>query len=59
MMRELLARPGPRPTAALVYNDLTAIGALRALARRGVRVPDDMAVIGTDGIDLGRYTNPR
>jgi DNA-binding LacI/PurR family transcriptional regulator len=58
MMRELLGRPGPRPTAVLVYNDLTAIGVLRALAEAGVRVPADMAVVGTDGIDLGRYTTP-
>ena len=53
MMCELIDRPGPRPTAALIYNDLTAIGALRALDERGLRVPDDMAIIGTDGIDLG------
>jgi LacI family transcriptional regulator len=31
---------------------------LRALHDGGLRVPDDMAVIGTDGIDLGRYTTP-
>jgi DNA-binding LacI/PurR family transcriptional regulator len=58
MMCELLDRPGPTPSATLIYNDLTAIGALRALRERGRRVPDDMAVIGTDGIDLGRYTTP-
>jgi DNA-binding LacI/PurR family transcriptional regulator len=58
MVEELLARPGPRPTAALVYNDLTAVGALRGLQDAGLRVPADMAVIGTDGIELGRYTNP-
>jgi DNA-binding LacI/PurR family transcriptional regulator len=58
MMCELLDRPGPCPTAALIYNDLTAVGALRALQERGLRVPHDMAVIGTDGIDLGRYTTP-
>jgi DNA-binding LacI/PurR family transcriptional regulator len=58
MMCDLLDRPGPRPTATLVYNDLTAIGVLRALAERGLRVPDDMALIGTDGIELGRYTTP-
>ena len=58
MLRQLLARPGPTPTAALVYNDLTAIGALRALRDAGVAVPHGMAVIGTDGIELGRYTNP-
>jgi DNA-binding LacI/PurR family transcriptional regulator len=58
MMQQLLARPGPRPTAALVYNDLTAVGALRALHDAGLAVPQDMAVIGTDGIELGRYTSP-
>lgn len=54
----LLARPGPRPTAAFVFNDLLAIGALRALRRAGVRLPDDLAVVGVDGIDFGRYTAP-
>jgi DNA-binding LacI/PurR family transcriptional regulator len=58
MMRQLLERPGPRPTAALVYNDITAIGALRALQEQGLAVPDDMALIGTDGIDLGLFTTP-
>jgi LacI family transcriptional regulator, repressor for deo operon, udp, cdd, tsx, nupC, and nupG len=52
------ARSAQRPTAALVYNDLTAIGALRALRDAGVRVPEDMAVVGTDGIELGRFTSP-
>lgn len=58
MMAHLLQQPGPRPTAVLVYNDLTAIGALRALHEAGIRVPDDMALVGTDGIELGEYTTP-
>lgn len=58
MMRSLLELPGARPTAVLVYNDLTAIGALRALHDAGIRVPDDMALVGTDGIELGEYTTP-
>jgi DNA-binding LacI/PurR family transcriptional regulator len=57
-MARLLEQPGPRPTAVLVYNDLTAIGALRALHEAGIRVPDDMALVGTDGIELGEYTTP-
>jgi DNA-binding LacI/PurR family transcriptional regulator len=59
MMQQLLARPTPRPTAALVYNDLTAVGALRALRDAGIGVPAEMAVIGTDGIELGLYTVPK
>jgi DNA-binding LacI/PurR family transcriptional regulator len=58
MVAELLERPGPRPTAALVYNDLTAFGALHGLREAGLRVPEDMAVVGTDGIEHGRYTAP-
>lgn len=57
-MRALLERPGPRPTAAFVFNDQMAIGALHALHVRGMRVPEDFAVVGFDGIALGAYTNP-
>lgn len=58
MMHALLETRAPRPTAVLVYNDLTAIGGLRALHEAAMRVPDDMAIVGTDGIELGEYTTP-
>lgn len=58
LIRELLARPGPRPTALFCVNDLMAIGALRALAEAGIRVPADMAVVGFDGVELGRFVTP-
>ncbi|MEU9092966.1 LacI family DNA-binding transcriptional regulator [Streptomyces sp. NPDC087901] len=54
----LLDRAGERPEAMLFANDQMAVGALRALARRGVRVPQDMAVTGFDGIPLGRIVQP-
>ena len=57
-MRALWARPGPRPTAVFAFNDQVAIGALHALRTLGVRVPDDMAVVGFDGIALGAFTTP-
>jgi LacI family transcriptional regulator len=44
--------------AVLVYNDVMAIGALKGFARAGVRVPDHIAVIGTDGLDLGALVTP-
>jgi DNA-binding LacI/PurR family transcriptional regulator len=47
-----------RPTAVFVYNDLAAVGVLRALHVSGVRVPDDMAVIGFHGLELGEFTVP-
>jgi LacI family transcriptional regulator len=44
-----------RPTAITCYNDLTAIGVCRALAELGLRVPDDVSVIGFDDIPLLDY----
>ncbi len=46
------------PTAIFAANDLMAIGAIAALGHAGVRVPQDMAVAGFDGIRAGRYTRP-
>lgn len=57
-MAELLRRPGPRPTAIFTYNDLVAIGAMRTLAESGIRVPEDISVVGHDGIPVGAYTTP-
>ncbi len=50
-MRELLSLKN-RPTALLAANDLTAIGALRAIRESGLSVPNDFSVIGCDDIDL-------
>jgi LacI family transcriptional regulator len=47
-----------RPTAVICSNDWTAIGALHALDEAGVRVPDDMSLVGFDDIPLASYTNP-
>jgi DNA-binding LacI/PurR family transcriptional regulator len=44
--------------ALLCREDLAAIGALRALRRRGLEVPRDVAVVGWDAIDLGASTDP-
>ena len=54
---ELLGRPHP-PTAIFAANDLMAIGALAAVHEHGVRIPQDVAVSGFDGIHVGRYTHP-
>jgi DNA-binding LacI/PurR family transcriptional regulator len=57
-MRELLRRPDGPPDAVFCYNDLLALGALRVLLSEGLRVPDDVAVIGFDDIEDGRYHTP-
>jgi DNA-binding LacI/PurR family transcriptional regulator len=56
-LRELLARP-QRPTAVICSSDLMAIGALQAAAEAGLRVPDDLSVVGFDGIEATEWTTP-
>jgi DNA-binding LacI/PurR family transcriptional regulator len=56
-MRHLLADE-PDLDAVFAASDLMADGALQTLRRAGRRVPDDVAVIGFDDIDLARYTDP-
>ncbi|MDP9465778.1 MAG: LacI family transcriptional regulator [Actinomycetota bacterium] len=47
-----------RPDAIFCFSDLLALGALHALHRRGVRVPEDVAVIGVDDIAESRFSTP-
>jgi DNA-binding LacI/PurR family transcriptional regulator len=44
--------------AVFAFNDLLALGAMHALAERGIRVPEDVAVIGFDDIEEGRFASP-
>ena len=55
---EALLRLKQESTAILCSNDMTAIGALRVLAREGVRVPDNFSVIGFDNIHLAEFVYP-
>jgi LacI family transcriptional regulator len=45
-------------TGIVAYNDLTAIGALRGLRRAGMRVPEDVSVVGFDDIEMAAWTDP-
>ncbi len=47
-----------RPTAFVCLNDMTAIGAMRALSARGFRVPQDVSVIGFDNIPFCEVCDP-
>ena len=48
----------PRPDAIFCYSDLLAMGAMRAVFDAGLRVPEDVAIIGIDDIEEGRYARP-
>ena len=47
-----------RPTAIVCSNDMTAIGVLRAAYMAGLRVPQDLSVVGLDDIDFAEFTLP-
>ncbi|HET6741019.1 MAG TPA: LacI family DNA-binding transcriptional regulator [Kribbella sp.] len=49
---------GVNVDAVFAYNDLLALGAIHTLHERGLQVPGDVAVIGMDDIDDGRYSTP-
>ena len=55
--RRLLAKHEPF-SAIFAFNDISAIGAIRALREKGLRVPEDVSVVGFDDIQSAAYQNP-
>ncbi len=53
----LLSSPEP-PTCVLCPDDYSCIGTLNMLAGKGIRVPEDVSLIGFDGIRMGQMTRP-
>lgn len=47
-----------RPDAILCLNDAIALGALHELSRQGIRIPEDVAVVGFDNVPESAYSNP-
>jgi DNA-binding LacI/PurR family transcriptional regulator len=56
-MRYLLSLDSP-PDAVFCFNDLMALGAMSVLHEAGLRIPEDIAIIGIDDIEDGRYAHP-
>ncbi len=54
-----LKKHGLNFTAIFAVNDWTAIGAIDALKEEGIKVPDEVSVIGFDDAPFAQYTNPR
>ena len=57
-MTELLQKK-PDLTAVFAMSDVMALGAMRAIKDSGKSVPDDISVIGFDGLELGEYISPK
>jgi LacI family transcriptional regulator len=56
-MHELLDRNVPF-TAVYAINDLVAMGAIRALVDRGLKVPEDVSVVGNDCLEIYKWVSP-
>lgn len=56
-MNRLLSLPN-RPTAVFARNDFTAIGAMTAIKKAGLKIPEDIAIVGFDDIPLALHTSP-
>lgn len=54
----LLSRIRPRPTAIICGNDVLALGAIVECTARGLRIPEDISVVGFDNLELSRHCNP-
>jgi LacI family transcriptional regulator len=55
---EVLLASEPRPTAVFCANDLLALGLMRGLAKQGIRVPENIAVVGYDDVDFANVLSP-
>jgi LacI family transcriptional regulator len=54
-MRQLLALNGKRPTGVFIASDIQALGAMKAVRESGLRIPEDIAIVGFDDIELAEY----
>ncbi len=57
-MKQLLAGPGKIPTAVMGVNDMVAMGAMEAIKEKGLKIPNDISVLGFDDIDLASEVIP-
>lgn len=58
IVKEIFSEQNKRPTAIFAANDIMAIGAINALKDIGLKVPDDVSVIGFDDISISKYMTP-
>lgn len=59
LMRRLMAMNGGRPTAVYITDPLSAVGAVGEASRLGIRIPDDLSVVGFDDAELRFIVHPQ
>jgi LacI family transcriptional regulator, galactose operon repressor len=57
-MKNMLASQSHLPTAAFIASDVVAAGAVAAIHEKGLRIPEDIAIVGFDDVPLARYMSP-
>ena len=57
-LTEILLSRGPLPTGVFVHNDLMALGVLSVFVENGVRVPEDVSLIGHNDLPMIGHVNP-
>ena len=58
LMGQAFLKKTPRPTAIFAFNDMMAAGVLRSVLSSGIKVPEEIEVMGFDDIPLGRFFTP-
>ena len=53
-----ILRRGKRPTAVFPFNDRSALGVMMAIRDQGLRIPEDIAIVGFDDIPIARHFDP-
>jgi len=57
-MKEYLKTNPPLPTAFFADNDVIALGAMKAMAEKGIRVPEDVSIVGFDDVSFSSISSP-
>ena len=57
-MKKYLEHTDRLPTAFFADNDVIAIGAMRAMKEKGIRIPEDISIVGFDDIRFGTVSTP-
>jgi DNA-binding LacI/PurR family transcriptional regulator len=57
-MKNMLESQSHLPTAAFIASDVVAAGAVSAIHEKGLRIPEDIAIVGFDDVPLARYMTP-